>query len=178
MSPWSGYRKCLRDPWTPHLCVLQDDVRLCHNFMAACGKLVETRPDDVISLFVGGLPNKTRKDYLEALKAGRHFSPVYFRDIHHCVAVIWPQRKAEQFLEWTEKNKIPGPQPPRSDDAVFGAWARRTRQTVWATVPSLVEHPDDVPSTVHLRARSGADKGRVAISFIGERDPLEIDWDA
>jgi hypothetical protein len=62
----------------------------------------------------------------------------------------------------------------RSDDAVAGLWQRTFRERIIVTVPSLVEHPDDVESTVGLRARAGADAGRVALKWVG--DPSSIDW--
>jgi hypothetical protein len=92
------------------------------------------------------------------------------------VAVLWPAPLTRAFLDWSRTNKVPGMPRPRSDDAVFGAWARMTRNSVLCTVPSLVQHPDDLQSTVGLRARNGNDKGRVAVSYIGDGDPLELDW--
>lgn len=97
------------------------------------------------------------------------------------VAVLWPRTKAEEFLDWLPE-KIPGLNAPwRSDDAVCGAWMKFTRQTVLATVPSLVEHPDDVLSvkwSAESRVPSGhMNKSNRAFWFIGEDDPLEIDWE-
>jgi hypothetical protein len=60
----------------------------------------------------------------------------------------------------------------RSDDAMGGRWMRTTRQRVVATIPSLVEHPDDAPSTI---ARKPG--GRTALFWHGvEWDALSVDW--
>lgn len=177
-NPWRCYKRCLSDlPESGHVVVLQDDTVPCVNFAAACERLVTARPDSVISLFVPGLRNPTQKLYLDAIRVGHRWSPVYFRDIHHVVALLWPVEKARAFLAWAEEADIPGHHRiPRSDDAIVGSWARKHQETFWATVPSLVEHPDDLPSTIGRRHLAGRDKGRVAIQYIGEDDPLVIDW--
>ena len=92
------------------------------------------------------------------------------------VAVLWPRNKAEHLLEWSKTAKLPGMPNPRSDDAVAGSWQRFTKQKVLCCLPSLVEHPDDVDSHVRRQPGHGKDKGRVALFYIGDRDPLEIDW--
>lgn len=178
-NPWRNYVRCLSDPPedASHVCVIQDDAVPCRDFAAAVDAVVEARPDDVVSLWVGGLPNRTRKDFYAADAAGRCWSPVWFRDIHHVVCLVWPVGLAAEFLRWSETARIPSPKPVRSDDLVVGYWARMTRRTVWATVPCLVEHPDDVPSTIRVRASGRGDRGRTAIRWIGaDADPLEIDW--
>jgi len=168
-NPCRGYLLCLSDPPdATHLCVVQDDALPCKGFAAELEQAIAGRPDDVISLFVGGLPGRTRKDFLEALANGERWSKVYFREIHHVVGVVWPIPALREFLEWYEATpRIPGPQPPRSDDAVVGFWARTTHRLFWATVPCLVEHPDDFPSTIQGHSRFG-DKGRRAIAFLDD----------
>lgn len=171
-NPWRGYLRCLRDPpaKATHLCILQDDALPCRNFDELLKAAIKERPNDVVSLFVGGLPTKTRRDFYEAMKRGDRWSPIYFREIHHVVGLVWPVQLAAEFVEWVSTNKIPGPDPPKSDDAVVGYWARKNRDKaqVWATVPCLVEHPDDFSSTVQGSSRFG-DRGRRAIVF---RDDL------
>lgn len=166
-NPLRNYLRCLADPpkSATHLVILQDDVLPCRNVDRRITEAVGERPDGVISLFVGGLSNRTRRDFYEALKAGKHWVPIYFRDIHHVVALVWPVKLATEFLFWFANTKIPGPVIPRSDDAAVGYWARKTKHQFWATIPCLVEHPDDVPSTVHSIGRQG-DKGRRAIHFV------------
>jgi len=185
-NPWRGYQACLhsfihgKNEWT-HGVVVQDDALVCKNFGAAVGLLVEARPNDVISLFVGGVAQVTAKDLRSALVRGKCWVPLHFRDVAHVVALVWPTAAAADFLNWSEDARLPGYRGVcRSDDAVLGEWLRRTRRTAWATVPSLVEHPDDVPTLIHRRerARGGEDKGRVAVAWIGDADPLELDWAA
>jgi len=165
-NPMRNYLRCLEPPKknVTHLCVLQDDAVPCEAFDRLTAEAVGERPGDVVSLFVGGLTNRTRKSFYEAMQRKERWCPVYFRDIHHVVGMVWPVEVAAGFLEWYATARVPGPIPPRSDDAVVGYWARTTKRTVWATVPCLVEHPDDMPSTVHSIGRQG-DAGRKAIWF-------------
>lgn len=177
-NPWRNYVRCLTDPpeGATHLLVIQDDTLPCVRFTEALDSVVMARPDTVLSLFVGGLRNRTTTDFTRALGDGRPWSRINFRDIHHVVALVWPVGLSASFLEWAETSRVPSPKPYRSDDMVVGYWARTTRREVWATVPCLVEHPDDTPSTIRARAWGRGDRGRRAVHWIGEADPLAIDW--
>jgi len=170
-DPMRNYLRCLSDPSdATHIVVLQDDAVVCDRFGSLLREAVVERPDDMISLFVGGLPGKTRMDFLRALQKRERWAPVYTQGIVHVVAMVWPVAAAKAFLEWFPPSKpIPGARAPyRSDDMVVGYWARITKRQVWATVPCLVEHPDDVPSIAQTsRKADGADRGRRAIHFAG-----------
>jgi hypothetical protein len=91
------------------------------------------------------------------------------------VATLWPRAKAVEFAVWAEQHpQLPGQRSPRSDDAMAGMWKMRERQTVWACVPSLVEHPDVEPSIIGKRAAAGRDRNRVALFLAA--DGLDYDW--
>jgi hypothetical protein len=171
-NPMRNYLRCLADPpeGVTHLCLLQDDAIVCESFRDRASQAVGERPDDLISLFVGGLPGRTRIDFLRALKRRERWSRVYMQGIVHVVAMVWPVALAREFLDWFPPDKpIPGARKPyRSDDMVVGYWAKITKRQVWATVPCLVEHPDDVPSVAQSRrGGEGDDRGRRAIFFAG-----------
>ncbi len=165
-NPMRNYLRCMTDPpkKATHLLIIQDDALPCRLFSSRLHAAVSERPDDVLSLFVGGLSGKTKKSFLEALANHQRWAPIWFREIHHVVAMCWPVEKAAHFVDWYAVTKVPGPIPPKSDDAVVGFWARKNREQVWAHVPCLVEHPDDLPSIVQSRSRF-SDAGRRAIAF-------------
>lgn len=166
-NPLRNYLRCLEDPDdknVTHVAVIQDDAVPCVSFSGRVREAIGEKPDEVISMFVGGLPSRTRKDFWQAMKNGERWCPVYFREIHHVVGLVWPVAAAAEFLEFAQTTRFPGATIPRSDDAAVGYWARKTRRLVWATVPCLLEHPDDVPSTIHSIGRQG-DAGRRAIAF-------------
>ena len=168
-NPWAGYELALRNALAhskaEHLIVLQDDVTVCRGFPLAVRQAIIDRPEHVLSLWVGGLRQPTTKLFRQAQIMGERWVPIHFSDIHHCVGLVWPRALAQAFLEWTETAMLPGDgRNQQSDDAIVGAWARRTHTTVWAHVPCLVEHNDDVVSTIN---RPRGDAGRRAIAFAG-----------
>lgn len=181
-SPWRGYRLCLEQflgSKAEHAVVLQDDVIVCKNFVPAVSAIVANHPHTPVCLFVSAARTKTLKQYQRAARSGNRYSTIWFQDYMPVVAAIWPRDKAEEFLAWSVDAKLPGMPNPRSDDAVVGSWMKFTRQTVLATIPSLVEHPDDTPSVKWHESKvpSGTgNKARRAFLFIGDSDPLELDW--
>lgn len=182
-SPWDGYKIALRslidDPSKPtHGVVIQEDTIVCKNFAAAVEEIAKAKSDPVC-LFLSWLPNPIVKDAREALIKRESYIRARPAKFIPAVAILWPVESAERFLEWAESGvRLPGyPDQVRSDDACLGEWVRRKKETIWLTCPSLVEHPDNVDSVKgRNNAAWGKDKGRVALSFIGERDPMELDW--
>ena len=127
------------------------------------------------------MKTKTLRNYMRATRSHFRYSNIWFQDFCPVVANIWPRAKVEEFLEWSKDAKLPGLPNPRSDDAVVGSWMKFTKQKVLATVPSLVQHPDDTLSvkwhTSNVPSGTG-NKQRMAWNYIGDGDPLELDWTA
>lgn len=175
-NPWAGYRRCMAAPpsYATHLLIVQDDVQICHNFVPAVKQIAEANPDAPVCLFLGRLPADTKPRVHQAMKMGRRYVTLSWRSFLPIVAVLWPVAKLVEFREWTEAFPyLPGTREPRSDDAMAGRWKMVTRQMVRATVPSLVEHPDEELSTVGLRAQWGG-KPRVA-AYLAD-DASAFDW--
>lgn len=176
-NPWRGYQLCLTDiPDCSHVVIVQDDAIVCDDFTDTVERVISARPDQPICLFLhGGDFLRTLKQAAQLRGNGARFVPLYFRDLMPVVAVAWPKQHAEHFLEWSKTAKLPGmPRPVRSDDACAGAWMREARVQVLACMPSIVQHPDDVPSTIGKRHMGGADKGRAAWWF--DRSAGSYDW--
>lgn len=163
-----------------HAVILQDDVLVCRNFTPAVEKIIEVHPDIPVCLFVSGMKTKTLRNYMRAVRSGLRYSNIWFQDFLPVVGVIWPRAKVEEFLEWSVDAKLPGMPNPRSDDAVVGSWMKFTHQKVLATVPSLVQHPDDnlsVKWAEGCNVPSGTEnKYRRAFIYIEDADPLTLDW--
>lgn len=177
-SPWAGYKLCLEDipRACTHLAILQDDTVPSPRFAKAVRQIAKTHPDVPVCLFLGGLPRDAALEAGRALTAGRRYSTLSLQSFMPIVAVLWPRHKAEEFLEWTKDNAtLPGVRGEiRSDDAVAGRWKRITKQTVLTCVPSIVEHPDEVVSTIGKRSPRSKWPARKA-SFIAE-DAGAYDW--
>ena len=159
------------------MAILQDDAIACKNFAITLERIAASRPDDVICLFTPGVPRRTVSNLTRASNLGKRYGEVHQLDFVPVVAVLWPVQKAAEFRDWVRDNpRRLGNPNPRSDDAVCGRWMKWTKQTIWATVPSLVQHPDDLPSLIGRAHKSGRDKSRVAAHWIGDGDPLDYEW--
>lgn len=175
-NPWLGYRQALTElPDCTHVLVIQDDSVVCANFAPALEQIAAANPDVPVCLFLAYLPRPTATAATKALRLNQRYADVNFRDFVPVIAILWPKHKAEEMMAWTESNpKLPGNPAPRSDDSVIGFWMRRTKQRIRVTVPSLVQHPDQVVSLIGRRAAWGKDRGRVAL-YLAE-DGLAYDW--
>lgn len=178
-NPWYGYLECLDapPPWASHLLVCQDDTIACRNLTPALEAIATAHPTVPVCVFLGKLPMRTRRSALEAGARGEHYVTIHHGDFLPVVAILWPVDKAVEFHAW-------GTSPARmrqgngrtfverSDDAMGGRWMRSTRQTILATIPSLIEHPDDVPSTISKRPAN-----RTALFWHGpDWDAMSVSW--
>jgi hypothetical protein len=100
-------------------------------------------------MYHGRMPVLTRRNATRSMTVGERFTEVHSRDYVPCVAMLWPVKHAQDLLDWWARQ--PRTRPDRADDGIIGRWRRARRHTIHATVPSLFEHPDDVPSTIKLR---------------------------
>lgn len=166
----------LESPWS-HCVLIQEDAIVCRNFPLAVERIAEANPFTPVALFLAWQPRPVAVASLFAVKAGHPYIRMPVSKFCPVVAILWPQTAAAKFLAWSEVAPLPGRPNPASDDAIVGEWIRRTQETVLVTCPSLVQHPDTVESVKgRQNAVWGADKGRIASLYIGENDPLDIDW--
>lgn len=176
-NPMRGYLLALSNlPSSGHVCVLQDDVIVCRNFAETLELIAAANPHTVVALFTSQSPRRTHN--MTLLRWGRtRYVNTHLSDIVHVVGMMWPVDKASEFVEWITENpkRIRGGELSRSDDACVTRWMKLTSQTIRCTVPSIVQHPDDVPSVVNESKPKGG-KDRTAAFWIGDQDPLELDW--
>jgi hypothetical protein len=138
-------------------------------------QIAAAQPDVPVCLFLARLPRDTKPRVEQAMKMNRRYVVLSQRSFMPVVATLWPRAKAVEFMEWAAANPyLPGTREPRSDDAMAGRWKMLTRQQVFATVPSLFEHPDREPSLIGRRAMWGQDRGRCA-AFLAD-DASVFDW--
>ena len=87
------------------------------------------------------------------------------------VAVLWPRRRATEFLCWSET----AARITRADDGNVARWMRQTRQEFMVTVPSIVEHDDFTPTVKGGRPETqGKDRSRVALLLADDASRLEL----
>lgn len=178
-NPWRGYQACLESlvgVEATHALIVQDDAICCRNLAPALELVAAAVPDHPVCLFMP-MVSATRRAATEAGARGERFVEILPRGFLPVVAVLWPLEKALHFLNWSKTTpslvRRNGQRiEQRSDDAMGHLWMRTQRQKAYATIPSLVQHPDDVPSTI-TRGRGG----RTALFWHGgDWDPLQLDW--
>lgn len=178
-NPMRGYMKCLADlPENGHVAVIQDDVIVARNFELALERIADANPDVPVSLFISKIPRRTYSAAL--LRHGKsRYVDMHRQDLVHVVGTLWPVQKAFEFRTWIEENplRIRGGELSTSDDANVTRWMQLTGQRIRVAIPNIVQHPDDVPSIVNgHKVKHGLDSGRTSALWIGEQDPLELDW--
>lgn len=177
-NPWEGYKACLRDiPDCSHLLVIQDDARPALNFAAALEQIAKRNPSTPVVLFLAKLPRRISVLALRAAKNREAYVGTGMRQSEFCpvVAILWPRKKAEEFLTWAEENpRRLGHPSPRSDDGVLGRWAAFTHQLIRFSVPSIVQHDDREDSLIGRQAMWGKDSGRTALLFA--EDASVVSW--
>lgn len=159
-----------RTPPCSHRVIIQDDAELCTDFKWALEQAVTARPDNILALFVPTTLRIGAQHLLEACARDEAFCALHITEWVPVVALAWPYDVIGPFLEWCDR-KAYSLAKYRADDAVVGEFVRETGRTVYATVPSLVEHPDDVESTIGMKNRVP----RRAVCFAGE-NAHRIDW--
>lgn len=140
--------------------------------MDALSLALAYRPDSVVALFVPTALRYGSRNVLDACARGDAWaalSPV--ETWIPVVALAWPARLIADFAEWGRR--VFPPEARRADDAIAGRFVRERGERVWATVPSLVEHPDDVDSLLGLRTANP----RRATCFAGETGAAMIEWE-
>jgi hypothetical protein len=168
------YLEALRrtPPDATHRIIVQDDALPGGAFPERLRALLVDRPESVLALFI---PGRTllRRQMSEARERGERWMPFPAYNWCPTVALCWPVELAADFLDFAEG--VIGIRARRGlatigDDPYVGAWAKKRKQTVWCSVPCLVDHPDDVESLFRPRSqgpRAGANRSRVAALFEG-----------
>lgn len=155
--------------------MIQDDAQVSLNFAEAI-QVIASKVEVPVVLFLGGFPQAIAVRQRKAMMAGQRYITLTPSPIVPLVAVLWPRVKAQEFLAWSQSGvQLIGHPTPRADDGIAAQWMKRTRQEIRVTVPSLVQHLDDVPSVKGGQpAAWGKDSQRVAALFT--EDASEYEW--
>ena len=176
-NAWRTYRTALE--LTPdgctHRLVLQDDAYVCRDFREQAEAALAAKPDGLVVFFVSTALRKGSRDMMVACSRGNHWAQIIPGGGELWVPVVaacWPAAIIPDFLSWCDISGFPKTRF-RADDAIVGRYVSEKKIPCWATVPSLVEHPDDVESISGTR-RAHHRIPRVATCFWDEVTPL--DW--
>lgn len=171
-NPWRTYRACLeRTPvGCTHRLVLQDDTQVCPGFLEAARKALEARPDRMVAFFVPWTLRRGSHKLMQACMEDQAWVELELQEWVPVVALCWPASLVPEFLGWADGRRYTE-QVYRADDAIAGKFCQHRGVAALATVPSLVEHPDDGPSLIG-NPRSGSRRARC---YVGDGAHL-IKW--
>jgi hypothetical protein len=147
------YLACLRamPPWASHLLIVQDDARPSRGWRALADEAIAEKPDALIVLFLAGAPHKSAALARLAHGLGERWIRMPNDDWTPTVATIWPRARIAEFLAWRDGYLEP---VGIGDDNLVGEFTKRCVVPVWATVPSVIDHPNIEPSLVGKQAGS------------------------
>lgn len=174
-SPLRCYRECVGRPAPgfTHLVIVQDDVTLCLDFDVALTRLLERVPDRLVALFVAGAPRRSAMELRLAEGRGDDLCEMSRMDWVPTVALVWPAAMAAEFTKYLGRVA----EHMWADDPIVGGWCNRKRIVPIATVPSLVQHPDVVPSLLPNDKSAGGKNGyRTAAVWRPGWSPVTSGW--
>ena len=162
---WPNFRRAgelMLEQNPTHVLFLQDDVRLCRNFVAGCHRLLELRPQHLVCLF------NMRPKVVEL--CGKH-DTLWFVDPDgvYTHALLCPIEMLADFLAWERQHVAPD---FPHDDRRWSMWMRFAEgspEMVWNVAESLVQHVGAKHSLMGHNGRR-PDAPRVC------EDALAVDW--
>lgn len=159
-----------------HRLIVQDDAIPCRGFRELAEAAIAERPADLLAFFVPGR-DPYRRAVLNAHTAGERWASSGLAvNWVPTVALSWPAKYIDDFVTFGEEvvaARAHRGLTTQADDPYVGAWKRKRKLVVWATVPCLVQHPDNVPSLYrpHLKVRNGSNRARVAALYVDDVRP-------
>ncbi len=164
-SPLRTYLECLeRTPeGVSHRVVIQDDALPCWNFLSKSYSALKERPDSIVAFFVPGVKAAGAGRVRDAQMQREHWADIGGTAITPVVATAWPVHLIQPFVDFAKNPRIAARYS--HDDPVATLFVKKNKLSVWATVPSLVQHPDVVESLIGKEHGGGKYRNRVAAYF-------------
>jgi len=173
-GPWPTAQRCWKscpDDAT-HMLILQDDVKVCRDFVAGAETVLSLRPQSPVAFYANHkVVERARQQGIPWAKIPRS----------HGLGGVWGQAQClpssyiGPFLRWWD-NKPEGEfedfDNPKHDDWILGQFLKKNKKDVWATAPSLVQHMCPSDSLIGY-----SNKNKVARWYIGDnRSALSVNW--
>lgn len=139
-------------PWADSLLIVQDDARPSRGWRASAEQAIDEKPDALLALFLAGSPHRSALLARKAHERGERWIQMRHDDWTPTVALVWPRARIAEFFAWREGWRDP---IGIGDDNLMGEFTKRCLVPVWATVPSLIDHPNIEPSLIGKKAGAG-----------------------
>ena len=163
---WQNAKRCWEygaNAGATHHLVIQDDVRVCRDFVVGIFSVIAGFPDDIIGLYcnIPTPPADPPEDYLDLLpRWGTTLGP-------RGPAIIMPVDTVRRFLAWESENIKPS---FKHDDLRITLYCDSENITSKLPLPNLVDHKVEFPSV------GRNEKQPKGFNFMGERSPLDFNW--
>lgn len=171
-SPWRTYRHALQQtpPDATHRLILQDDAMPCEGFLDAARTIASLVPARPVAFYVGThCPEHHRiKAAAQVCQPWVELRPLPWVPL---VAMMWPAADVAGLVEIGDRERWQ--RDHVADDEVAGTFVAERYGTYLATVPSLVQHDDEQPSTMAGHRKAGM---RRAACWIGAHHASVVDW--
>lgn len=160
---WNGKRchNAYRNNHT-HQLVLQDDLKLCKNFIESVLAVIRANPNSLISLYT------PYANAVPMLEKNKHWIT---RNAITGQAMLMPVEMEKEWQLWQLRH-IPDQDNAKGDDFRISWWLDQTGNKAWYIIPSLVQHIGNMRSTLGYNNPLKYSK-----VFLGEEVSGEnIDW--
>lgn len=157
-SPWRTYRECLLSLGDEPGVIVQDDAWLVPDFVKLATTAAAECPCRVLCLFVSHQATFAARAMQSAQAQGESFARIGADHFLPVVAVAWPAGAARAVVDYADRMRWGS---TTADDAICAGAVNALELEVWATIPSLANHLDDVPSL--MSDRVGQKRRRAAL---------------
>ncbi len=142
--PWRSYAECIRAaPVGRHVLIIQDDAEPHPDLPLIVDRIIARHPDRLIALYHGRHPQANAIRLMLARDRGLAYAEMRAGRYVPSVALLWPPACMSRAKRWLPKRVV------AADDEMISRLLTqhgRYEDRYLATVPSLVEHPDVLPS--------------------------------
>lgn len=177
-NPWRTYLACLKvgAGLTKPFVILQDDCVPVPGFPEAAEAVRRALPDALLAFTLQGMISSvTRFAFWRALDQGVRLIKITPSNWVPAMALGWTPKLATLALEWDQLQTQLRPSYTSDDGRLF-YFTRWAATEVWATVPCLVDHPDDVPTVGSTKKRNGHKPSRRTLAVL-QGDAALLAWD-
>jgi hypothetical protein len=157
--------------------ILQDDCIPLAGWEPAAISARELLPDALIAFCLQAYVQQvSRSAFWRAMEQGPTLLQIRPQNWVPTLALGWTPELAARCLYWDEVQTELRENATADDGRLFHFQRGRLGEGIqtWVTVPSLVDHPDDVPSVDGGGSGTGKAKRRPLALYAG--DPAEITW--
>lgn len=142
-------------------------------FLTAADRVRALLPGALIAFCLqGSIHHNTRSRFWRALERGENLIEMIPHNWVPAMALGWTPELAQKALQWNQEK--PRPARETADDGRLYYFVRWARVHVWATVPCLVDHADDVASVANGYEGKLRPSRRTLALLPG--DASEIEW--